>query len=295
MMDMASEPAVDVVERQEWLEPVESGIQKAVSGAYRSAGPTGQKLKDLLNGTWLGHPLHPVLTDIPIGAWTTTVFLDALDSGRRGYQDAADTALKIGLAGAACAAVTGLTDWQDTDGPARRVGVVHGLLNLTSAGLFAASWIMRNQGNRGAGRVLARFGFGFSIAAAYLGGNLVYGKQIGVSHTAGEPLPRDWTPVVPEDQLPEEQPHRAMANDVKVLLVRRAGQIYCLSETCSHLGGPLAEGKLQGRAIECPWHGSRFSLDDGSVLQGPATHPQPCFETRVRNGQIEIRSPGEQE
>jgi nitrite reductase/ring-hydroxylating ferredoxin subunit/uncharacterized membrane protein len=293
---MAAEPVVDVIEQQAWLEPLGTGLQKAVSKAYEAAGPAGRTVKNVLNGTWLGHPLHPVLTDIPIGAWTTTVVLDLLDAGeRREYGPGADAALKLGLAGAVCAAVTGLTDWQDTDGPARRVGVVHGLLNLTGAGLFAASWAARNRGSRCAGRTLARIGLGFSIAAAYLGGNLVYGKQIGVSHTAGEPLPRDWTPVMADSGLPEDQPRRASANDVKVLLVRHAGQIHCIAEVCSHLGGPLAEGKLEGTVIQCPWHGSRFSLQDGEVLQGPATHPQPCFETRVRAGQIEIRTRREQE
>lgn len=293
---MAAEPAVDVVEKQEWLEPVETGLQKAISTAYASAGPSGRKLKTFLNGAWLGHPLHPVLTDVPIGAWTTTMVLDALEgSGRRGYRRGADAALKVGLTGAVFAAITGLTDWQDTDGPARRVGVMHGLLNLTSAGLFAASWAARSGGSRGAGRTLARIGFAISMAAAYLGGNMVYGKQIGVSHTAGEPLPRDWTRVMAEADLPEGEPRRALAGEIKVLLVKRGARIHCLAEVCSHLGGPLAEGQLDGNVIQCPWHGSRFSLNDGAVLQGPATHPQPCFETRVRDGQIEIRTLREQE
>ena len=265
------------------MEPVETGIQKAVTKAYDSAGPLGRKLKNLLHGVWLGHPLHPVLTDIPLGSWTAALIMDLLD------ERAADTALKVGLAGAACAAVTGLTDWQATDGPARRVGVTHGLLNLTSASLYTASLMARRRKRRSLGRNLAYIGFGISAAAAWLGGNLVYGKQIGVNHTAGEPMPEDWTPVLDDAELSEGEPRRAMANGVKVLLLRRAGQIYAIAEVCSHLGGPLAEGTLHGDVIECPWHASRFNVHDGSVVDGPATHPQPCFETRVRDGRIEVR------
>jgi nitrite reductase/ring-hydroxylating ferredoxin subunit/uncharacterized membrane protein len=240
---------------------------------------------------WLGHPLHPALTDVPLGAWTATLVLDLMEaSGQRGLSRATDTSLKVGLAGAAAAAVAGLTDWQATDGAARRVGVTHGILNLTATGLYAMSLIERNRRNRGTGRLLAYCGFAVSSIAAYLGGNLVYGKQIGVNHTAGEPMPERWTDAGAEADLPEDRPTRAMAGDVKVLLVKRGGQIHAIAEVCSHLGGPLSHGKLDGDTIECPWHASRFCIRDGSVVDGPATHPQPRFETRIRNGRIEVRS-----
>ena len=281
---MTTHDPVELVEQQEWLEPVETGLQKAVGAAYESAGPAGRQVKNFLHGVWLGHPLHPVLTDIPIGAWTAAMVLDIADS------EAADTALKVGLAGAVAAAVTGLTDWQATDGPARRVGVTHGLLNLTSATLCAFSILERNRRRRTSGRVLSAIGFAVSMAAAWLGGNLVYGKQIGVNHTAGEPMPEDWTPVIEESELREGEPKRVMAAGIKVLLVKRTGQIYAIAEVCSHLGGPLAEGKIEGDTVVCPWHASRFCLRDGSVIDGPATHPQPRFETRVRDGRVEVRS-----
>src|SRR5512138_405200 len=113
---MAAELPVEVIERQEWLEPVENGLQKAVTNAFESAGPFGRKAKNFLHGVWLGHPLHPVLTDIPVGSWTAGLILDIMDaSGARGCAKGADAALKVGLAGAAGAAITGLTDWQATD------------------------------------------------------------------------------------------------------------------------------------------------------------------------------------
>jgi nitrite reductase/ring-hydroxylating ferredoxin subunit len=164
------------------------------------------------------------------------------------------------------------------------------LLNLTNATLCAFSIMERNHRRRTSGRVLSAIGFAVSMAAAWLNGNLVYGKQIGVNHTAGEPMPEDWTPVIDESELREGEPRRVMAAGIKVLLVKRSSRIYVIAEVCSHLGGPLAEGKVEGDTVVCPWHASRFCLRDGSVIDGPATHPQPRFETRVRDGRVEVRS-----
>jgi nitrite reductase/ring-hydroxylating ferredoxin subunit/uncharacterized membrane protein len=288
---MAAEPPVDVIERQEWLEPVETGLQKAVSGAYGSAGVAGQKVRNFLHGVWLGHPLHPVLTDLPIGAWSAAAVLDAMESaGHKDCARGADLAIQVGLAGAAGSAITGLTDWQATDGTARRVGVAHGLINLTSAALYTASLVARSRRNRSAGRTLAFLGFAASMAAAYLGGHLVYSKGIGVNHTDGVRLPEDWTSVLEESALRENEPRRVEANGTPIVLVRREGSIHALAEICSHLGGPLSEGEVQGDTIRCPWHASRFRLSDGSVIDGPATHPQPCLETRIQHGNIELRA-----
>ena len=285
----------DAIERQEWLEPVEDSLQKAVIGAYEAAGPAGQAVKNFLHGVWLRHPLHPALTDVPLGSWSALAVLDAMEAGGvKGCAKGADTALKVGLAGAVAAALAGLTDWSATYGEARRVGVTHGLLNLTSAALYTASLVARNRNDRTAGRWLAYTGFVISSAAAWLGGNLVYGKKIGVNHAGAEGLPKDWTPVDGLDELGEAKPHRADVNGVKVLLVRRAEVVYALVETCSHEGGPLAEGEVRGDTVKCPWHGSRFCLRDGSVIDGPATHPQPSLETRVNNGTVEVRARSEE-
>jgi nitrite reductase/ring-hydroxylating ferredoxin subunit/uncharacterized membrane protein len=280
---MAIETPADAVERQEWLEPVETNLQKAVGAAYESAGPAGRHVKNFLHGVWLGHPLHPALIDVPLGAWTATLVLDI--AGSR----AADRTLTVGLVGAAGAAITGLTDWQATDGGARRIGVVHGLLNVAVATLYTFSLIERRRRNRSAGIALSSIGYGLSIAAAWLGGDLVYGKKIGVSHAQDEPV-RDWTAVAEEHELTEGQPRRVSAAGVNILLLKRGDGIYAIGEICSHLGGPLAEGTIEGDTVVCPWHQSRFCLRDGSVVDGPATNPQPRFETRTRGGRIEIRS-----
>jgi nitrite reductase/ring-hydroxylating ferredoxin subunit/uncharacterized membrane protein len=282
---------VEAIEKQQWMEPVEETLHKAVSRAYTSSGSVGRRIKNFLHGTWLGHPLHPVLTDVPIGSWTAAIVMDILDMAGQGkeYGRAADAAIGIGLAGAVAAAVAGLTDWQDTDGSARRVGLTHGLLNIAGAGLYATSWAMRKGGNRAAGRAVSMAAYAVAAFSARLGGDLVYGKQIGVNHAASEPLPADFVPVIAEAELREGVPVQVLANGVKVLVVRRGAAVYAIGEVCSHMGGPLAEGDLEGNAIRCPWHHSRFSVETGEVIDGPATHQQPCFETRVRDGRVEVR------
>lgn len=121
---------------------------------------------------------------------------------------------------------------------------------------------------------------------------MVYKEKIGVDHSDSEKLPEEFSSVLAEADLPEDKPVRAEHNGTPIVLVRRGKKIFALAETCSHLGGPLSKGKLDGEIIQCPWHGSRFSVRDGHVVDGPAVHPQPCLETRLRNGQIEVRKPG---
>lgn len=280
------------IAEQTWLDPIDKGLSGALNAFFTGAGATGQQIKNLLHGTWLGHPLHPVLTDLPIGAWSTALVLDALETlgNREELATGADAAVAVGLAGAVGAALSGMTDWDASGGPARRIGLLHGLLNLGVTGIYGASLALRLNGARGAGRLVGLLGFGLANYTAYLGGHLVYGERLGVDHSAQPALPSEFVPVLAEAALPEEQPVKADARGVPVLLVRRQGRIHALADTCSHLGCSLADGKLQGDAIVCICHGSTFALDDGRVINGPATYPQPAAETRVRNGQIEVRA-----
>jgi nitrite reductase/ring-hydroxylating ferredoxin subunit/uncharacterized membrane protein len=272
---------------------VAESLQKLVHKAFASAGPTGQSIKNFLNGTWLGEPLHVVLTDVPIGAWTTALVFDAVEmvSGRDAFATAADTAVAIGIVGALGAAITGVTDWQDADAPARRIGMIHGILNLSGTALFTGSLIARRRKSRNIGRILGTLGYGVMSFAAHLGGKMVYEHRVGVDRTAGQTFPDDFVSVLAESDLAEGQPKRAEHDGVPILLVRRGARIFALAETCSHFNGPLSEGTLVGDSIVCPWHRSRFALEDGRVLDGPAVHPQPCLETRVRDGRIEVRKP----
>ena len=278
--------------------PLDEKIQKALDKAlYANGNPAAQKARNFLNGTWLGEPLHVSLKDVPIGAWTVAMVFDALEmiNSRHEFAMAADTSIAIGLAGAAGAAITGLADWSDVDPPARRLGLVHGLLNIGATTLFATSLILRKKKARNQGRGVGVLGYALMAYTAHLGGKLVYQHRVGVDRTAGEKFPENFTAVLPESKLPDNTPTRAMYQGVPILLVRRRERLFAMAETCSHFSGPLSEGKLEGDSIVCPYHASRFALEDGRVLNGPAVHPQPCLEVRARNGQIEVRKPQSQD
>ena len=282
LMQVVDSPALDRI-----AEP----LSKAVRGAYEAAGPAGQQLKDAAHGVWLGHPLHPVFTDLPLGAWTTALALDCTANGDEGRRRAATFAMGIGLAGALGAAVTGLTDWSETQGESRRIGLLHGLLNITATTLFATSWAMRQRDSHDTGRAAAWAGYAIAIGAAWFGGNLVYDQRIGVTN-ADAHLPEEFTPVLRSDALAENTMARARVGKADVLLVRQNGRVCALAHDCAHLGGPLSEGTLKDGSVICPWHGSEFALEDGRVQTGPSTHNQPCLEVRERDGQIEVKARG---
>lgn len=289
---MTDNAALDLIQQQNWLEPVEEGLQKSLETAFKADTGRGRPVENALHGVWLGHALHPVLTDLPVGAWSVVCVLDLVEefTGARKYRAGADAALNIGLVGAAGAAITGLTDWKDVHGQPRRTGVVHGLLNLAAAGLYLASSIQRSNGKRGAARGLAYAAYGVVFASAWLGGHLVYVDQLGVEHKALAEPPDDWTAVAGAGDLKEGEPRRVEVKGFPIVLVKKGERVFALAEVCTHLGGPLSEGKVEGDCIRCPWHGSTFRLDDGSVVESPATRPAQSFEARERNGQIELRS-----
>ena len=290
---MDSTVITDAISKQEWLEPVAQGMQGAVSGAYAAGGETGKKVENFLNGVWLGHPLHPAVVYVPLGAWTASSVLDVMEAGgNEAVGPGADAAVAVGLVGALASAVTGLTQWHPLEARStRRVGATHALLNVTATGLFAASLVVRKRGNRPLGRALGWLGCAIVSGSAYLGGSLAYEQKIGVDHAPRENLPRDFVPVLPEAELAENQMKRVDAGGIPVLLARRNGRVFALAESCAHLGGPLSEGALEDGCVRCPWHGSKFRLEDGQVVDGPSTYPQPRFETRVQGGQIEVRAP----
>jgi len=280
--------------QQQAPQDVDERIQKALDKALYGGGhPAAQKARNFLNGTWLGEPLHVVLTDLPVGAWTVAMVFDALDVavGGRKFARAADTSIAIGVAGAAGAAVTGMTDWSDVDPPARRMGFVHGLLNLSGTALFVTSLLLRRNKARKSGRVAGILGYAVMAYAAHLGGKMVYEQRVGVDRTDGQVFPENFTAVMEESGLAESTPTKAMYQGTPILLVRRGQRLFAMADTCSHFSGPLSEGKLEGDAIVCPYHFSKFALEDGCVINGPAVHQQPCLEVRVRDGQIEVRRP----
>ena len=278
---LVDQPALDTI-----AEP----LSKSVRGAYESLGDSGRQIKNAMHGVWLGHPLHPALVAVPIGAWTTAVALDvAAETQRdRGLSRAADFAIAVGLVGAVGSAVTGLTDWSETSGQARRTGLVHGLMNVAATSLFAVSYLLRKTGSRAAGQVCSATGLAFASAAGYLGGALVFDQRIGVTHATAE-QPEEYEAIAASSDLADGTMMRARATDADVLLVRQHDRLCALAHSCSHLGGPLSEGTLKDGSVVCPWHGSEFGLDDGHVINGPATQDQPVLCARERNARIEVK------
>ncbi|MGH3156973.1 MAG: Rieske 2Fe-2S domain-containing protein [Streptosporangiaceae bacterium] len=265
------------------LDRVGKPLAEAVSRATSPA-----LVKNALSGTWLGHQLHPLLTDLPIGSWVAAAALDVTGAGSDGR--AARRLVGLGTLAAVPAAVAGASDWAETYGPEQRDGLVHALANLTAVSLQAASWLARRRGRKAAGMVLSAGGLGLMTVAAYLGGHLAYIRGVGVSHTAFQEPVTEWTDVAALADLSQDKPVAAAAGGVPVVLVCRDDQVYALSATCVHAGGPLAEGTLTDGALRCPWHGSVFRLCDGKALRGPAATAQPAWQVRLEEGRVLVRS-----
>jgi nitrite reductase/ring-hydroxylating ferredoxin subunit/uncharacterized membrane protein len=289
---MSSDSVMDLIAAQDWLDSLSDPAQEAIKALF--PGELGAWMKDAIHGKWLGHPLHPVLTDIPLGAWTVAAVLDAAEAvtGSESLGAAADACVAVGLVGAFGAAITGATDWTETGGRAKRLGLTHGILNIAATALYGTSLAMRLAGSRRAGVALSLAGFALSGSSAYIGGHLVFGEQIGVDHTAtaNAEEPAEFTALFKLDDLTEDEPVRAVADGVAILLVKRGSQVFAITEICPHQGGPLSEGKLRGNAIECPWHGSQLDLADGHIVCGPTTYPARTFDVRIRSGQVEVRA-----
>jgi nitrite reductase/ring-hydroxylating ferredoxin subunit/uncharacterized membrane protein len=260
----------------------------AVSGAVATMTPPGP-VKDLLSGTWLGHPLHPLLTDLPIGFWTSAWVLDLI--GGKRSAPAARTLVGLGVLTALPTAVSGASDWADTTGGPKRIGVVHAAANSIALVCYGASYISRRRGRRARGVAWGFAGAAAATAGGYLGGHLVNRLGVGVDNTAFDEGPADWTAAGSAD-IPDGQPAAATAGGVDVLVVREGLALRALADRCSHRGGPLHEGKLvrDRSCVECPWHASVFRLDDGGIERGPATAPQPTYDARRRDGNLEVRA-----
>ena len=271
------------------LDQIGDAGQAAIGTALQRGGSTAKLVKDVLNGVWFRHPLHPALTDVPIGAWTCSTILDAASAADSRLAPAADVLLGVGCLGALGAAASGVADWQDTYGHERRVGVAHALLNVGALTLFSTSWLLRRKGSRASGLLASFAGYGLALASSYLGGHLVFGLGTQVNRNAWTEPPEDWTDAKPEAEVPENRLVHADVNGLSVLLVRQHGRVYAIGDVCSHAGGPLHEGTLEGRSVICPWHGSQFDLASGDILHGPATAEALLLDARVEAGQVQVR------
>jgi len=267
-----------------WARPLGDFNHRWLSALFRRIRP----VKDLLNGTWLGHPLHAALTDVPIGALTISIVLDIL-----GQRVAADVALLVGALSMAAAAVSGLGDYTDTDGTARMRATVHMTVMLAALVVFMISLLMRagNPVDRLVPIGLSVVGYLVVTLGAAIGGDLVYLIGTQVNRHAWRGAGTKWMPLelggLPD--IPEGGPTKVKAGANTLILVRTGDTILALHETCAHAGGPLSEGTLVDGCIQCPWHGSRFRLTNGHLARGPSMYDQPAYEIRRGDAGWEAR------
>jgi nitrite reductase/ring-hydroxylating ferredoxin subunit/uncharacterized membrane protein len=276
---------VEAVERIESAEVLDQSAE-LLAGIIGKAIPHGP-VKDLLSGTPLGHPAHPMLVTVPIGAWVSVSVLDFV--GGKAGRDAARKLVAFGALAALPTAATGASDWSDTLGAERRVGLVHAVGNYAALGVYGLSYLARRRGRHTRGKVLALAGAGLLAATGYLGGHLSYAYGVGVDTTAFQGAPEDWTDVAADADVTEGKATYVEAGGVPVLLSRVSDRIVAIFDRCTHRGAPLHEGRISGDCVECPWHGSKFRLVDGEVERGPAQLPQPRLEVKISNGRVLLR------
>lgn len=286
----------DKIEGAAWLDPAAGTVARIVKKALR-----WPQLRDALHGVPLGHPVHPLLVTVPLGAWVSAAVLDL----QPGHERAARTLVGLGVLAAVPTALTGVTDFSELDTPQQRTGIVHQAANAVAVWLYAASWLVRRRGNHGAGKVLSFAGLGVSGVGGFLGGHLTYRQGAGVNRNEDLPeeVPTGWHSLGPVLEFAAGQLQPAHIGSVPLVVLRpedAAGAgVAVLAGTCSHLGGPLHEGHLEERRgrqyLVCPWHGCTFSVTSGEVLRGPATAPLPVFHTRIRTGQLEVSLTGAEE
>ena len=274
-----------------FLDDIGEAVQPEVQKAVDAGGTTA---RNVLDGVWLEAPLHPVLTDVPIGAWTTALVFDGLDlaTGRKPLQHAADASLLFGTLGAFGAAATGLSDWRYLSGGSRRMGVAHGLLNTIGLVLSIVSLVQRATERRNAGRLTFLTGYSISGMAAHLGGELSYHYGLRVDRNVFEGAgPDEFVAVLDENDLAPNELRRVEVEGVGVLVSRSSdGEVCAIAATCNHFSGPLEQGEREGDTVVCPLHNSRFDLCSGQVIDGPAIFPQSRYETRSREGKIEVKA-----
>ncbi|HLG63416.1 MAG TPA: Rieske 2Fe-2S domain-containing protein [Ktedonosporobacter sp.] len=281
---------------QPFVERLSDGLQHGIQVIIGSQRKPPRRFRSFLNGTWLGHPLHPAITDVPLGAWLMAAVFDIIwlisPVASVWAARAALVSVIIGLVGALASAITGFADWSDTYGAERRVGLYHALLNVAATVLYIVSLILRllNGSNESiAAAILGFVGLLAVLSAAYFGGDMVFVKGTAVNHAAWEHGAEEFEAVLPLASLEENKLRRVMAANVPLILLRQGENIYAMGATCPHAGGPLDEGTLTGDVVQCPWHGARFCVRNGRVLTGPATVNAPHYETRVRDGQVEVK------
>ncbi|MCV7028520.1 Rieske 2Fe-2S domain-containing protein [Mycobacterium sherrisii] len=288
--------ALAAIGRQQWLDRPSYRLEHLLSFAFNGLGRSRNTVMNALNGVWLGHPVHPPLASLTSGALGTTVALDALSvlPGRPAHElvDAsrfAGRALGVGILASIGSAVTGVSDWQHTHQEDRRVGLVHGVVNLVATGLYAQSWWDRRRGLHRRGIALSALGYLITVGGSYLGGALVFESGIGIDQSGRRLRTQEWTPVLDAGSL-NGKPVRVEVDGVGLVVCQtKPGEVSAYGEFCPHLAAPMADGWVDRGRLVCPWHGSWFSTESGEVVRGPAAAPLPCYQARLVNGVVEVR------
>ncbi|MEH1057047.1 Rieske 2Fe-2S domain-containing protein [Micromonospora sp. CPCC 206171] len=276
------------IEQNAALDPVGDRLQRAVQSTLR-----GQRVRDLLHGVWLGHPLHPAMVQVPVGAWISAAVLDLLPGQRK----AATTLVGLGTVSALPAAVAGLNDWAALARDQRRVGLVHAASNSVALVFYASSLAARMRGRHGMGRALAYLGLSAASTGAYIGGHLAYkqGAQVSQSISELHRMTDEWKAIADLATLPQRELITREVDDVSVILYRHGDDVTVMLERCPHQSGPLGEGDVQEigghTCVVCPWHGSAFRLNGGEVVHGPAANDQQLLPTRVVDGILQTKLP----
>lgn len=287
----ASQRLADVTEGLEHAQGLDRVIRVLSGGARRVLRPG--PVKDLLHGVPLGHPAHPPLTDLPMGAWMSAAVLDLFPGTSRASQ----TLVLTGLAGAVPTALTGLADWSALHREHQRVGLVHASTTATATMLYTASFVARRQGRDGTGRALGFAGLGALLMGSYLGGHLAFRQAAGASHAdqIAHLVPLGWHDLCDVSELPDGWPVHRRLGYISLFVLRNGDDVHVLADRCTHLAGPLHQGRVITNdeaelCVVCPWHGSTFRVEDGSVVHGPATGRQPAFESRIGDdGVVQVR------
>lgn len=286
---------------ERWAQPFSrfgAWLAGLTSAVFKALGFPGKLLQDLLNGSFLGHTTHGLLTDAAVGAVTALLALDAVavlfGANGSGFETASLVVLGFGALSAWSAVLAGLTDHKDTDpGDERNVATLHGLINIVATIGYTLAFFVRLSGGVGPARWISLISFLALASGAFIGGHLVYKYGVMVNHNAFAPGRRakQFTPVLPAADLPDGTLTKAALGPTNLVLVRRGDLVYALKATCSHAGGPLPEGALKGDTITCPWHGSVFRISDGAVRHGPAQTRQVAYHARINEGQVEVQGP----
>lgn len=274
-----------ISEASPWLDDVAASLHKLTTPILGEDAP--KSLKDALYGVWLGHPLHPVMTDVTLAGFVMSMVFDVLDE-----EEAADISLGVGTLTSVGTAISGAAQWYDLQNmeEPKRIGALHAALNSTALGFYATSLALRRNDHRGAGLATAWTGHALSLTSAWIGGHLSFVSGIGVNRNAFTEAPEDWTDAIAESDLPEGTLVQAEVDGEALVFLRQGHRVLATSNVCTHVGGPLNEGKHDGACVTCPWHGSVFDMETGAVVHGPATSPVDAYETRISGGTVQVRA-----